>query len=262
MSGFDRQAKQLVLAMDHARAMGPVTGLERPEAVVDMAIEGGANAIMTSFGTLRLCKHQLAGAGMASILRLDGGVALVHETWLANSEYRLLHTLEEALSLGADAVCLMYFMGAECEMETLENVAEMASECEAAGMALMVEALPCAHPNIPNPNDAGMMATACRIAFEHGADILKTYYSGSVEGFRGVVEGTPAPVLIAGGPKLDSDEAVFAMVADVTAAGGKGVVFGRNIWQNTKPVAMMKALGHVIRKEGSASEAAEIYAGG
>ena len=88
------------------------------------------------------------------------------------------------------------------------------------------------------------MADACRIAFEHGADSLKTYYTGSRDGFRKVTAGCPAPVLIAGGPEAASEQAVSQMVADSIAAGGHGVVFGRNIWQSPDPARMVRALRH------------------
>jgi DhnA family fructose-bisphosphate aldolase class Ia len=151
----------------------------------------------------------------------------------------------------------MYFMGAPCETHTLEIVADVSGQCLEDGFPVMVEALPCPHPNIPDTLDAQMMADACRIGFEHGGDILKTYYPGTIDGFRKVVAGTPAPVLIAGGPKLPDDVATLQMVADMMAAGGKGVVFGRNIWQNANPAGMVKALRAVIHEGTDGRTAAE-----
>ncbi|MGI9499397.1 MAG: class I fructose-bisphosphate aldolase, partial [Geminicoccaceae bacterium] len=61
MSGFDRNKKQLVVAMDHARAMGAVEGLEDPGAVIDLAVEAGADAVMTSYGVIKHYKDRLIG---------------------------------------------------------------------------------------------------------------------------------------------------------------------------------------------------------
>ena len=66
------------------------------------------------------------------------------------------------------------------------------------------------------------------------------------------------PVLIAGGPRLPDDTAVLQMVADSIAAGGKGVVFGRNVWQHRDPAAMVRALRAVIHDGASGREAAEL----
>lgn len=259
MPVLDTSRPQLVVAMDHARAMGAVAGLEDPGRVIDEVIENGADAIMTSFGVVKRWRERLVGR-VPVFLRLDGGTSLVKERWLESTEWSLLHTLDEVDALGVDGVCLMYFMGAPCELRTLEIVAEVCNEALKDEVPVMVEALPCPAPGIPDPLDPQMMADACRIAFEHGADILKTYYPGTRDGFARVVAGCPAPVLIAGGPKLPDDAAMLAMVADMVAAGGKGVVFGRNIWQHRHPGAMVRALRAVLRDGASGAEAAAMLA--
>lgn len=237
---------RLVVAMDHARAMGAVAGLEDPGAVLDRVLEAGADAVMTSFGVVKRYRNRLIGR-VPTFLRLDGGPSLLKERWLENTEWSLLHTLDDAFRLGVDGVCLMYFMGAACELRTLEIVARVCGEAMVRNLPVMVEALPCRHPSIPDTNDPGMMADACRIAFEHGADILKTYFPHDRAGFARVVRNCPAPVLIAGGPRLPDDRSVLAMVAESVAEGGKGVVFGRNIWQHPRPERMVKALLATMR---------------
>ena len=68
--------------------------------------------------------------------------------------------------------------------------------------------------------------------------------------------GCPAPVLIAGGPRMDSERAVLQVVRDTLDAGGTGVVFGRNIWQSPHPARMIQALRHLIHDDGTVAEAA------
>lgn len=241
---FDRP--RLVLAMDHARAMGAVPGLEDPGAVLDRLLAAGVDAVMTSFGVVKRFRGRLIGR-VPTFLRLDGGPSLLQEPWLENRSWSLLHTLDDAVRLGVDGVCLMYFLGAACELRTLEIVARVCGEALTRGLPVMVEALPCKHPAIPDTLDAQAMADACRIAFEHGADILKTYFPHDRAGFARVVQSCPAPVLIAGGPRLSDDRAVLTMVAESVAEGGKGVVFGRNIWQHPKPARMVAALLATLR---------------
>jgi DhnA family fructose-bisphosphate aldolase class Ia len=145
------------------------------------------------------------------------------EDWLKYTEWTLLHSVEDARNLGVDGVCTMLFMGAAVELETLEITAEVAGECLRDGLRLMVEALPCPAERIPDVSDAGAMASACRIGFEHGADVVKTYATGSAASFARVTASCPAPVLIAGGPKIDSARAVLEVVRDTLDAGGRGV---------------------------------------
>jgi len=245
--------------MDHARAMGAVEGLEDPGAVIDMAVEAGADAIMTSYGVIKRYKERLIGR-IPTILRVDGGPSFYREDWLKNTEWRLLHTVEDAETLGVDAVCTMVFMGSEVEMDTLAITADVAGELASSSMSLIVEALPCPSERIADPLDAKAMADACRLAFEHGADMLKTYATGSAESFREVTRNSPNPVLIAGGAKMDSERAVMQVVRDTLDAGGRGVVFGRNIWQSPKPANMIKALRHLIHYDGSVDEALNLLA--
>lgn len=259
MSGFDQNKKQLVVAMDHARAMGAVEGLGDPGAVIDMAIEAGADAIMTSYGVIKRYKDHLIGR-VPTFLRVDGGPSFYREDWLKNTAWRLLHTIEDAEALGVDGVCTMVFMGSEVEMETLSITADVAGELSGTSMTLMVEALPCPSERISDPLDAKAMADACRLAFEHGADVLKTYATGSAESFRQVTAGCPNPVLIAGGAKMDSERAVMQVVRDTLDAGGKGVVFGRNIWQSPEPAKVIKALRHLIHEDGTVDDALNLLA--
>ena len=257
MPQFDFTQRQLVIAMDHGRAMGAVRGLEDPGRVIDTVLEAGADAIMTSFGTIRRYRDALIGQ-VPVILRLDGGPSHYREDWLRNTRWSLLHTVEDARALGVDGVCTMVFMGSEVELETLEITAEVAGACLSDGLPLMVEALPCPAERIPDPVDAGAMASACRLGFEHGADVVKTYATGSAASFARVTASCPAPVLIAGGPKMDSARAVLQVVRDTLDAGGRGVVFGRNIWQSPDPAKMIKALRHLIHQDGTVDEAAEL----
>jgi len=245
--------------MDHARTMGALEGLEDPGAIIDMAIEAGADAIMTSYGVIKRYKERLIGR-IPTLLRVDGGPSLYREDWLQNTEWRLLHTVEDADTLGVDGVCTMVFMGSEVEMETLAITADVAGELADSSMTLMVEALPCPSERIADPLDAKAMADACRLAFEHGADMLKTYATGSAESFRAVTSNCPNPVLIAGGAKMDSQRAVMQVVRDTLDAGGQGVVFGRNIWQSPEPAKVIKALRHLIHEDGTVDDALNLLA--
>ncbi|MSP13495.1 MAG: fructose-bisphosphate aldolase [Chloroflexi bacterium] len=237
--------KALVVAMDHARTNGVIKGLEDPGAVIDMAVEAGADAVMTTFGVVKRYRDNLIGR-IPTIMRLDGGPSIFREDWLAYTEWSLLHSVEDALLLGADAVVVMCFPGIPVELETYKIVAKVAGECMRANLPLLVEALPCLSPRIPDPKAPEAMASAGRLAFEHGADLIKSYYTGSIDGFRHVVRNIPVPVLVAGGPKMDTVTETLQLVHDSMQGGAAGLVFGRNIWQSNNPRGMIHALQSLI----------------
>jgi DhnA family fructose-bisphosphate aldolase class Ia len=237
--------KALIVAMDHARTFGAIEGLEDPGSVIDAAVEAGADAVMTTFGVAKHYRERLVGR-VPTILRLDGGPSVYREDWLAYTQWSLLHSVEDALLLGADGVVVMTFVGIAVELETHRIVAKVAGECTRANLPLMVEALPCRSERIPDPKSAEAMASAARLAFEHGADVVKSYYTGSQDGFRRVTDNCPVPVLIAGGPKMETVEETLQVVHDATRAGAAGVVFGRNIWQSGDTRGMIRALRGII----------------
>jgi DhnA family fructose-bisphosphate aldolase class Ia len=85
--------------------------------------------------------------------------------------------------------------------------------------------------------------------------VVKTNYTGSVDTFKDVVDGTPVPVVIAGGPKMDSDIDLLNMVSDAMAAGAKGVSIGRNVFQHDDVESITRAIGKVVFQGMSPEEA-------
>jgi DhnA family fructose-bisphosphate aldolase class Ia len=250
-----KNGRAFVLAMDHAQTNGVLPGLEDPARVIELAAESGeVDAIMTTFGVVKHYGDRLIGR-IPTILRLDGGHTHYREQWLNYTDWRLLHTVEDALLLGVDGVVVMLFLGSQTEVQTMHNLSQVASATLRYNLPVLVEALPCPCESIPNPMDAEAMADAARVGFERGGDLLKCYYTGSVENFRLVTGGCPAPVLIAGGERMETERDVLEVVHGSIRGGGAGVVFGRNVWQHERPLAMIRAISGLIDERLSVDEA-------
>ena len=86
--------------------------------------------------------------------------------------------------------------------------------------------------------------------------MVKTYWCD--EGFDKVVSGCPVPVIMAGGPQLDTELEVLDFVHDGMQNGAIGIILGRNVWQSEYPVPMIRALRHIVHENGSVKEATEI----
>jgi fructose-bisphosphate aldolase/2-amino-3,7-dideoxy-D-threo-hept-6-ulosonate synthase len=114
--------------------------------------------------------------------------------------------------------------------------------------------------NVKASLDPEAVALAARAAAELGADIVKCPYTGDADSFRMVVRGCPAPVLIAGGPKTETDLELLAMVAGAMEAGAAGVSIGRNVFQHGNPTGMALALRAVVM-DGAAPRDALALAG-
>jgi class I fructose-bisphosphate aldolase len=96
------------------------------------------------------------------------------------------------------------------------------------------------------PHDPEAIRMVARMGSEIGADLIKTYYTGSVESFARVVEGCPVPIVILGGSKTDSVRDVFQTIHDSLHAGGSGIAMGRNIWSFRKVEAILEAINGLV----------------
>jgi class I fructose-bisphosphate aldolase len=79
-----------------------------------------------------------------------------------------------------------------------------------------------------------------------------------VETFKEVVSGCSIPVVIAGGPKMDSDRDILEMVKGSIDAGGAGVSIGRNVFQHENPTRMVQAISAIVHDNSSVEDALKI----
>ena len=86
--------------------------------------------------------------------------------------------------------------------------------------------------------------------------MVKTYWCE--EHFDKVVNGCPVPVIMAGGPKCETELEVLEFVHDGIEKGAVGINLGRNVWQSPHPVAMAKALRAIVHDHVSVKQAHEI----
>jgi DhnA family fructose-bisphosphate aldolase class Ia len=240
--------------MDHGMFDGPVKGIEKPDDTLTKIIDGGADAVLTTFG-IATKFHNLLRGRVGLILRLDCGESTIWKDPNNVKEWNRPFSVEDAIRLGADGVVIMGFLGIPCESQTLVNLARSSTECHEWGVPLLAEMLPFKSANILNPYDAHAIAVASRIGAEYGADFIKTNYSGDPQSFRAVTETCPVPVLVAGGEKMKTIRDVIEMTRGIMDGGGKGIVFGRNVWQHEDPEAMVRALTKIIHENYSVEDA-------
>lgn len=251
-----RDGRAVVLAFDHGLMLGPVPGTVDLRAGIALAVEASFDGILLGPGALGRAADMLGGRGRpAVIMRLDqttmwrlGGRFSQDE-----GQTRPIATVEDALLLGADAVISFLFTchrDPELETRSVELMAASAQACRRWGVPLVVEPMAAREGRLATPFDGEAIAMNARIAVEIGADVIKTDWAGSVEDFRPVVAGAAGvPVLLAGGARLESDEATLALVRDLLAAGARGVMFGRNLFQSPDPLGLMKAVRAMVHDD-------------
>ena len=247
---IDRNShKTVIIPMDHGVTVGPIDGLADMRATVSKVVAGGANAILMHKGMVR-AGHRGTGKDVGLIIHLSAGTSISPDP----NAKELVCTVEEAIKLGADAVSVHINLGAETDKEMLRQLGYVSRHCSQWQMPL-VAMMYTRGPKIKNEYDVKNVKHAARVGAELGADIVKVPFTDSKESFTEVVQGCPVPVVIAGGPKMDSDEDIFKMVEEALGAGAVGVSIGRNAFQHEKPDKMVQALSKMVHKGASVKEA-------
>ncbi|MGA9756701.1 MAG: 3-hydroxy-5-phosphonooxypentane-2,4-dione thiolase [Desulfobaccales bacterium] len=239
--------KCFFMPIDHGYFQGPTRKLEQPGETIKPLLPY-VDAIFVTRGVLRAAIDPLTSKPI--VLRVSGCTSMVGKD-LANEA--LTTSIEEIIRLNAAAVGLSIFIGSEYEKDTLKNLATLVNACEDYGIPVMAVT---AVGRELEKREARYLALSCRIAAELGARVVKTYWCE--EDFDKVVNGCPVPVIMAGGPKCETELEVLEFVHDGIQKGAVGINLGRNVWQSAHPVAMAKALRTIVHENASVKHAHEI----
>ena len=207
-----------------------------------------ADALMLTRGMLRNCVP--AEINVPIVLRVSAGASMLKE--LSNEEINV--TIDDAIRLNVSALTCSIFVGGEYEKQSILNLSKLVNWGQEYGIpTLAVTAV-----GREMVRDARYLGMASRMAAEMGATFVKTYYCENFEEVTGIC---PAPIVIAGGQKIDERDAL-QMAKNAIDKGAVGVDMGRNIFQSDKPIGMIKAVRAIVHENASVDEAFEIYQNG
>ncbi len=236
-----RDGRTLMLAVDHGYFLGPTTGLEKPGSMISPLV-AYADCLMPTRGVLRTCVDP--NIDIPVVLRVSGGTSIVGKELLHEG---VTVAMKDAARLNVAGVAFSIMVGSEYERNTILGLSKVVDEAEEYGIPVV--AVTAVGKDMVR--DEKYLALASRIAAEHGASIVKTYYC---DNFSRVVDTCPVPVVIAGGKKLPEAEAL-EMAFNAVQAGAAGVDMGRNIFQADDPVAMIKAVRAIVHEKATPKEA-------
>ena len=244
---IQKDGNVLILPVDHGYFQGPTRSLEVPRRTIEPLLPY-ADGLFITRGVLRSSVD--ADNTKPIILRVSGGTSMIGAD-LSNEG--ITTSLEEAIRLNVSAIGISVFVGSDYEKQSLLNLSQLVNEGERYGIPVMAVT---AVGRELEKRDARYLALASRIAAELGARVVKTYWC---EEFDKVTTGCPVPVIMAGGPKVDTEREIFDFVHDGMQKGAIGVNLGRNIWQNPHPVPAIKALRAIIHEGATPDEAETIF---
>ncbi|MFX1388456.1 MAG: 2-amino-3,7-dideoxy-D-threo-hept-6-ulosonate synthase [Promethearchaeota archaeon] len=252
---IDRKSKRtIIIPMDHGLTMGTIKGLENVAEMVDKVALGGANAVLMHSGMVG-AGHRKYGKDIGLIIHLSGATDLSPDP----NRKVLVCSVERAIKMGADGVSIHINIGADEEPEMLQDASKVVEASREWGIPLIAMMYPRGR-KIQDENDADVVNIAVRAGVELGADIVKTNYTGDIDSFKEIVNGVKhIPIIIAGGPKMDTISDLIHMVYDSIQAGGAGVAFGRNIFQAKDPTSLVSAISKIVHKNYTIEEIIKEY---
>lgn len=250
---IDRKTgRSVIVPMDHGVSIGPVKGIIKMADTIDEAASGGANAVLMHKGMVGR-GHRGYGRDIGLIIHLSASTSLGPDP-----DHKVLVTsVEKAIKIGADAVSVHVNIGSEREPEMLIKLGTISEICDDWGMPLIAMMYP-RGKKIKDEHDPEVVKLASRAGAELGADIIKTNYTGDPDTFKEVIDGCPVPLVIAGGPKVETDEELLQMVKNAVDVGGAGVAIGRNIFQAKSPQKTTRAISEIVHNNLEVEEALKI----
>lgn len=251
---FDQKSGRLcAITMDHPITRGVLPGLVNIHRAMELVVAGKPDAITMMKGIARSVFQPYAG--QCSLIMKSSSYSQFYHPYVDAP----VADVEEAVSLGADAISVGMIVGGPEQAEQLTHLGRISKEAEKAGMPLIAHIYP-KGSMIKDSKDADALAYAVRAGAELGVDVIKTLWSGSAESFQKVIDSCPAKVCLAGGAGGNNLIDYFIMTREALDIGLAGVTFGRCVWGDDYPTAVVLALKALIHDDLSVAQAMEVYA--
>jgi 2-amino-4,5-dihydroxy-6-oxo-7-(phosphonooxy)heptanoate synthase len=233
--------RTMVVPLDHSLTVGPIPGGgRRLNSLVGQLAVNGADAVVLHKGNVRFVDPAWFKQ-LALIVHLSASTVHAPDP----DGKVLVGTVEEALRLGADMVSVHVNVGSREEQRQIADLATVAEACDRWNVPLLAMMYP-RGPEISEPRDPALVAHAVTLAVELGADLVKTYFVGSVAKMLEITADSPVPILAAGGPRAGDHDALMDFVDAVLLSGASGLAVGRNIFEDEDPGTLTRRLAERV----------------
>lgn len=252
--------RTVIVALDHALGGGQSAGLDDPAGVLATVAAAEADGLILTPGIARI-RNQVAPSA-PWLLTADYYATSVEPGRPGETElHGVLWSARHAAALGAAGIKCLWVHGQtdpEAHLRSLRQVAALIEAAHEVGLPVMVESVLWGPRLAPErEHEPDLVASAARMAFELGADVIKVAMPNDPEPLGRVARVVPVPVVAMGGPAHDP-AVLFARVRDVLDAGLSDVALGRNVWQARRPAGMVAALRALVHDGASDVDALAI----
>ena len=235
--------RAFIVPLDHSLTDGPLGPAGRTNELVGLLARHGADAVVVHKGRVGLVDpFWLARLGL--IVHLSGSTSRS----LDPNDKVMVASVEEAAALGADAVSIHVNVGSRTEARQLEEFGTVAARCSSLGIPLLAM-MYARGEGVRDEAAPATLAHLAAVAVDLGADAVKLVWSGSVESMREVVETSPIPVVIAGGPARGDEEELLTCVRDAILCGSSGLAVGRNVFTAPDTARTIRQVARIVHPD-------------
>ncbi len=241
---ISHKGKFLFLAYDQGLEHGPTDFNDKnvdPLYIIDIAKKGKYTGIVFQKGIAEKYQKEIRKSKIPLILKLNGKTSLVKGDPISEE----LCTVKEAKKLGASAIGYTIYIGSIHEAEMLEDFEKIQKEAHEKGLPVIVWIYP-RGKGIKGKSEKQLMAYACRVGLEIGADIVKIQPVGNLNELKWAVKSAGKVKVVAAGGLKKGEKDLLKQVKEYILAGFSGMAIGRNVWQSKNPLEITKKIKKVI----------------
>lgn len=241
-----KNGKAFFLAYDQGLEHGPEDFNDKnvdPRYIIDIAKKGKFNALILQKGIAEKYNKEIKKAKVPLIIKLNGKTNLVKGDPISKQ----LCAVKEAIMLGASAVGYTVYIGSIHEDYMFQEFEKIQREAHLKGLPVIAWIYP-RGSGIKGKSKKELIAYACRVGLEIGADIIKIQYNGNEKDLKWAVKSAgKTKVVVAGGMKTNEKD-LLRQVKDIMNTGCIGMAIGRNVWQSKNPLEISEKIRRIIFK--------------
>ena len=237
-----RTGRALLLSFTSGLELGPVSGLgDLPETVCALAETGLITGAVVHAGVARSLFARLADLPCGLVVSLFGGTMLT-----TRPDHReQVCSLEHAVRVGADAVLATVGLGSADESRHLRLCGKIVREAASWGLPVVVR-VDTNQTDARRQYSAMLSGHGARLAYELGADLVIVNYSESDAAFSEAMRGVSIPVLIGGGPHMDTDDTLLSSVSEAMKHGADGAALAAPLFWRDGPTPVLRTLADIV----------------
>lgn len=245
MAPFLKDGRSMLLAYDQGLEHGPSADFDQrnvdPSFIMDIASKGGFDGVVFQKGVA----ERFYDGRVPLIVKLNGKSSLPKGEPVSRQEC----SVEYAAALGAKGVGYTIYLGSQHEDVMLSEFGHIQEDAHERGLPAIAWIYPRGEA-VKVDTSKDIVSYAARAGLELGADAVKIKYSGDAASFSWAVKAAAGvKVFMSGGPKAPTDDDFLNQVKGVMEAGATGIAVGRNVWQNSDPLAMAEKLRGVVFRQ-------------